>query len=426
MFVIGVMIIIALFLIGMPIWLAFTVGGTFLLLFYADVSVLSIPTQFFSSLDSFTLMAIPFFLIAGSVMAHCGPSRYIFDVINSWFGRIKGGLAFTAVLMCMVYASITGSATATLAGVADIVVPHMVKAGYTKKFIAGMLACTSTLGQLIPPSCYMIIYGAIVQENTGTLFISGIIPGIICGLAMGLMAIILQPIRQSKDNMDDTIYSWGNRFTTLYRGTPALIMPLIILGGIYTGIFTPTEAGAMSVAYGVFISALIYRTLDFKITKSALSGSASAHGMIFMIIAAAMIFAQSLTYEQLPQRVSQIVLSANLDATQMLLASSLLFLVFGCFLDPLPILYLVVPVLLPALQATGVNLIHFNIVTVLCMQIAQVTPPFGLSLYVSSGLLKVPMLEVVKTALPFLAVMVAVLLLLIFVPELSLFLPSLM
>lgn len=423
MLVVGCLIMFSLFMIGVPIWLALMTGGTFLLLFFTHSSVLTVAMQFFSSVDSFTLMAIPFFLLGGAIMAHCGPAKYIYDAINAWFGRIKGGLAFSAVVMCMVYAAITGSNSATLAGVADICTPPMEKAGYSRKFIAGMLACSSTLGQLIPPSCYMIVYGSIVQENVGTLFISGIIPGIICGLAIGIWAIIKNPLKIDENN---EIFSWKNRFTTLWKGFPALIMPIIVLGGIYTGFFTPTEAGAMAVVYGIFISVFVYRTMDWKVTKKTFIGATRSHGMVFIVISGAMIFAQSLTYARIPQRISEIVIEQGFGRIEFLLASSALFLILGCFLDPMPILFLVVPVLLPALKNLDINLMHFNVISIICMQISTVTPPYGMSLYVSSGLLKVPVEDVIKTSMPFLAVMVLVLLLIIFVPELSLFLPNMM
>jgi len=424
----GLLLTVFLFVIGVPIWVALTGGSMFLLFFHISTNAQMIPLSFFGGIDSFTLMACPFFLIAGNVMAYGGTSPYIYNVINSFFGRKKGGIAFTTVLMCMIYAAITGSTLATLSGVATIAVPNMLKQGYSKKFCGGLLAVCATLGQMIPPSVYMIIYGTLTQENAGTLFISGIVPGCICGLAIGAVAFLKSPEIDVEyiNSLDQSYFSWGSRGKFFLRGLGALMMPVIVLGGIYSGLATPTEAGAFAVIYGVLISVFGYRTMTSKGLVKAMKESATTNSMIFMLVPASLLFAIPLTFARLPQQLGEYVASLGLSGTEIIVAVTILYLILGCFLDSLPIMFLTIPILLPSLQAAGVNMIHFNIITILAMQIGQVTPPFGVSLYVTSKVVGAPMVDVLKEALPYLFVLVVCLILFIYFPQISLFLPQLM
>jgi len=420
----GLLITVVLFLLGVPIWAVLTFGGIFLLLFDIGTPLTNIPLTFFGSIDSFTLMAITFFLFAGSVMACCGPSKYIYDVINPFFGKSRGGLAITSVVMCMVYAAITGSSTATLAGVAEVALPEMLKAGYSRKFCGGLLAASCTLGQMIPPSIYMIVYATMVQANAGVLFISGIIPGILCGLVLCVMAYFLSPPKSPEEKR--IAYSWEHKRKALLWGTPAVLMPVIVLGGIYTGVVTPTEAGGIAIVYSVLISAFIYRTMTWEAMKRSLISTATSNSMIFILVAGALLFANPITFAQIPQVVSEYIAELGLNATQLLFAAALLFMVLGCFLDSLPILYLTVPILFPTLQATGVDLIHFNVVMILCMQIGQVTPPFGMAMYVSAGVCKAPVGDVSRESFKYLVAYIIILVFIILFPSISTFLPKLM
>lgn len=421
---VGLLITVVLFLLGIPIWAVLSFGGIFLLLFDIGTPVTNIPLTFFGSIDSFTLMAITFFLFAGSVMACCGPSKYIYDVINPFFGKSRGGLAITSVVMCMVYAAITGSSTATLAGVAEVALPEMLKAGYSRQFCGGLLAASCTLGQMIPPSIYMIVYATMVQANAGVLFISGIIPGIICGLVLCVMAYFLSPKVLPEEN--EAIYSWAHKRKAILWGIPAILMPVVVLGGIYTGVVTPTEAGGVAIVYSVLISTFLYRTMTWEAMKRSLISTATSNSMIFILVAGALLFANPITFAQIPQVVSEYITELGLNATELLFATALLFMVLGCFLDSLPILYLTVPILFPTLQATGVDLIHFNVIMILCMQIGQVTPPFGMAMYVASGVCKAPIGEVSRASMKYLVAYTIILVFIILFPDISTFLPKLM
>lgn len=424
----GLLITLILFVIGVPIWVALAGGSIFLLLFSIATDPQMIPISFFGGIDSFTLMACPFFLIAGNVMAYGGTSPYIYNIINSYFGRIRGGIAITTVLMSMVYAAITGSTLATLAGVSTIALPNMIKQGYSRKFCGGLLCVCATLGQMIPPSVYMIVYGTLTQQNAGQLFISGIIPGIICGGILSIIAYFRSPKLNMEfiNSLDPAYFSWASRGKFLFKGFPALVMPIIVLGSIYTGVATPTEAGSFAVIYGILISILGYRSMSFKDMVKAMKESATTNSMIFMLVPASLLFAIPLTFARLPQQLGEYVASLGLSGTEVMIATTILFLILGCFLDSLPVMFLTIPILLPTLQMAGVNLIQLNVITILAMQIGQVTPPFGVSLYVTSKVVEAPMMDVLKEALPYMFALVLCLILFIFVPEISLFLPRLM
>lgn len=420
----GIGILVGLVLAGLPIWIALTVSAIFLTIFFMDMPVVSVPMTMFGSIDSFVLLAVPFFLLAGNVMAYCGPARYIYEAVDSYVGHVKGGMAFTTVLTCIVYAAITGSTTATLAGVSALATPPMLRAGHSREFIAGLLSVSSTLGQMIPPSILMILYGALAQQNAGVLFVAGIVPGVLIGLALGAAGMLLSRGQQRDVRAPE---GWDRRGVATLKATPAILMPVIVLGGIYGGIFTPTEAAAVACAYGLAISVLVYRQITWRnFYHEAVRGAVSNSSMIFLLVAAALLFTSPLAFARLPQEVAAWTIDAGLTQMQLILVVTVLWLIMGMFLDPLPIMYLTVPVVLPALIAAEVNLVYMNVVLVLSMQIAQVTPPFGISLYVTSGIVGVPILRVVRASLPFLGVLLVSLVILILFPEISLFLPELM
>jgi C4-dicarboxylate transporter, DctM subunit len=422
MLVVGLLIFIGLMATGVPIWLTMVVSGTFLTIFFQGLPPTTIPLLLFSSLDSFVLLAVPFFLLGGNIMAFCGPSKYIFHAIESYFGHIPGGLPFATVVSCMVYAAITGSTTATIVAIGTIAIPPMIAAGYPKSFCTGLMANSATIGQMIPPSVYMILFGAMVQEDVGVLFISGVIPGLIIGFAMAFLAGYIAvkqkfklPPRAPKEV----------RRKALVRGLPAMVMPVIVLGGIYSGVFTPTEAAGVSCVYSFAIAAFYYRELTWENFKQAVTSSVAATSMIFMIVASVILYAGPLTFAGIPQAITNTIIGYGVSADVVLVLIVSVWLVFGCFLDPLPIMYLTIPVVLPALKHFNINLVHFNVLCILAMQIAQVTPPFGISLFTVSGVFQESIPNVIRGAWPYLLLMIGLLPLFILVPWLSTFLPSL-
>lgn len=419
----GILLFIGLMSTGVPIWLTMAISGTLLTIFLQGMPPTTIPLLLFSSLDSFVLLAVPFFLLGGNIMAYCGPSKYIFQAIDGYVGHIPGGLPFATVVSCMVYAAITGSTTATIVAIGTIAIPPMIEAGYPKYYCTGLMANSATLGQLIPPSIYMILYGAMVQEDVGILFISGVIPGLIIGFAMAFLAgyIAVKKKFRLRPKVAPEV-----RRKALIHGLPAILMPVLVLGGIYTGVFTPTEAAAISCVYSFAIAAFYYRELTWSNFWMAVKSSVAATSMIFLIVASVILYAGPLTFAGIPQGITNAIVSLGASANMVLILIVMIWLVFGCFLDPLPIMYLTIPVVLPALRHFNIDLIHFNVLCIICMQIAQVTPPFGISLFTVSGVFQESVQNVIRGAWPYLLLMIISLPLFIFVPWLSTFLPSLM
>jgi len=422
--IIGFLIFMITFLGGFPIWLSLTISAIFLGLFYADMSPQSVPMTYLGSMDSFVLLAVPFFMLGGNIMAHCGPAKYLFRAIDALVGHIPGGLPFATVLTCMVFAAITGSTLATLVSVGTITIPPMMAMGYPKKFCLGLLCVSGTLGQIIPPSIYMILYGSYVQESAARLFAGGMIPGIILGILIGAVAMVIT-IKGKYGQKREALPN-KERLRRFVAGLPAMVMPILVLGGIYTGVFTPTEAAAVACVYAFIVSGLFYRGLNKETFFQSLRGALTANSMIFLIVAAAVLFAGPLTYAQIPQNLTKFMIGLGFGKAGFLTLGVALFLVLGCFLDPLPILYLTIPILYHPMQALGINLIHFCVITIICMQIAQVTPPFGVSLYTTSQLWNEPLQNVIVASFPFLVVIILTLPLFMFVPWLSEWLPSIM
>lgn len=420
----GIFFLFFTFITGFPIWLSLTIGAMSIGLFYSGMSAQDFPNSLLGSMDSFLLLAVPFFMFGGNIMARCGPAKYLFEAIDAFVGHLPGGLAAATVLTCMFFGAITGSTLATLVAVGTITVPQLVKFGYPKGFCLGMLCVSATLGQIIPPSIYMILYGSYVQESAALLFAGGMVPGIILGFSLaGLAAFI---IRRKSYGQNRNAFPYRERWRRLIVGLPAIFMPLIVLGGIYTGVFTPTEAAAVACIYAIAISHFFYKQLTKESFFGALRGTLSTNSMIFMIVASAVLIAKPLTLAQIPQDITKYIIELGLGKTGFLILSTCLFLVLGCFLDPLPILYLTIPIMCSTLTVLNINLIHFCVITIICMQIAQITPPFGVSLFTVSQVYNEPIERVVQETIPFLVLLIFMLPIFIFLPFLSTWLPSIL
>lgn len=418
--IIGLIVLVVMIALGMPIWLSMTTGSVIILMGLGTNGI-SITTQLYSGVDSFTLMAIPFFLFAGNIMAFGGSAPYIFNFMNSLVGNKRAGIPIATILTSMLYAAITGSVAATLAGVTSICLPNMRKAGYSDKFSSGVMCSASTMGVMIPPSMLMIIYGSLAQQNVGTLFISGIIPGILCGVLLMIVAFIKSPKLQDLGvTFPAETFTLKNKGITFVKAIPAIGMPVIVLGSIYAGIMTPTEAGALSCVYGLLVSIFIYRALKKDNMSKIVRSTADSTSMVFLMNAGAALFNIPLARLGVPQAFANMIAQLGLSGTSLVIVVVLVFLVMGCFMDSMPIMYLVLPIVLPALKAAGINLIYFNVITILCMQMGMITPPFGSGMYLTARFLDVPAAEVIKEIMPYLLVMIALVFVLIFCPWLSL------
>ncbi|ETP70753.1 TRAP transporter large permease [Planococcus glaciei] len=414
--VIGLLFILALLRVPIAISLAVSsiVG-----LYLVDFSLDTVIQRMFTGVNSTTLMAIPGFVFAGLIMAQGGISKYLIEAIRSWVGHTRGGLSVVTVLTCMIFAAISGSSPATAAAIGAIMIPMMVKAGYDKKYSMGLVASAGTLGILIPPSIPLILYGSVSEQSTGKLFSAGILPGLVLGLALIIYAVIVAhrkgygglPKVPLKDRWRPTIKSiWG------------LIMPVIILGGIYTGIVTPTEAAFLAVLYALIISVFVYRELSLFQFRSILTESINTTAMIFLIIAAALVLGTFLTTEQVPQDFAQWVSDSGFNKWTFLLIVSLLFFVLGMFLEPTAIILITLPILLPIIGALEIDVIHFAIIMVVNMELGMITPPVGLNLFVVSGISGEKVEEVIRGVVPFFAIFIIVLVIVIIFPQLSLYL----
>lgn len=415
------LLFLALLVIGVPVWLSLTFSSGLLAYFIMDLSLASIISQFLTATDSWLLLAIPYFLLAGNLMTNLGVAKKMLDFIIKLIGHLPGGLPATAVVSCMIFGALSGSSAATVIAVGAMIIPQMLSAGYSKETSMGIVATSGTLGQMIPPSVYLIVYGSMTQTSVGDLFIAGVVPGIVITIVLVITAIILTSNVTKK--MDRGRARTNEIIKAFFRGLPGLLMPIIVLGGIYTGVFTPTEAAAASVVY-VTLIAFAFNRKEFtkqKIYKSIVS-SMKTTTIIFILLAGANVFSMVLTYAQIPMRITEFVTSVNLPGWVILIFILLLFLFFGLFLDALPILYITIPIVFPVVIELGYDPVHFGIITVACMMISQVTPPVGVSLFVLSGHFKEPLAVIIRGAIPYLIALIFATIILVYFPSISTFL----
>lgn len=414
--VIGLLFFFALLRVPIAISLAMS---SIIGLYLVDFSLNTVIQRMFTGVNSTTLMAIPGFVFAGLIMAQGGISKYLIEAIRVWVGHTKGGLSVVTVLTCMIFAAISGSSPATAAAIGAIMIPMMVKAGYDKKYSMGLVASAGTLGILIPPSIPLILYGSVSEQSTGKLFSAGILPGLVLGLALIIYAVI---VAHKKGYGGSPKVPLNERWRPTLKSIWGLIMPVLILGSIYTGVVTPTEASFLAVLYSLIISIFVYRELDLKKFRNILTESINTTAMIFLIIAAALVLGTFLTTEQIPQSFAQWVSDSGFNKWTFLLIISLLFFVLGMFLEPTAIILITLPILLPIITALEIDVIHFAIIMVVNMELGMITPPVGLNLFVVSGITGEKVEEVIRGVVPFFAIFIIVLVIVIVFPQLSLFL----
>ncbi|MCM3567595.1 TRAP transporter large permease [Neobacillus mesonae] len=411
-----------LMLLRIPVAISLTMScAVFLAL--SGFNLYMIPQRMFTSLDSTTLMAIPGFVFAGAIMAKGGIAKYLINALRCWLGHLPGGLAVVAIFACALFAAISGSSPATAAAIGSIMIPAMVDAGYDKKYSMGLVAAAGTLGILIPPSVPMIIYGTVSESSIGKLFTAGIIPGIMLTLILMVSAVVRAKIgnhgREEKVPLAD-------RWKPSLKAIWAALLPVVILGGIYGGIVTPTEASVLAAVYAIIVSVFIYRELSWTEFKKVAMDTVNTTGMIFLIIAGAMIFGMYLTNEQIPQKITAMITDSNLSYWGFLVIISLVFFVLGTFLEAVAIILITLPLLMPVFQALNINIYHFAVIMVINLEIAMITPPVGLNLFVVSSIGKSKLGDVVKGVFPFIGLMIIGMIITMIFPKISLFLVDLM
>lgn len=410
----------ALIFLRVPVAISLALATIFVL-FQIDFNMTMVPQRIFTALDSFPMMAIPGFVLAGVIMARGGISKYLIEALRSWVGHLPGGLAVVTILACMIFAAISGSSPATAAAIGSIMIPAMVSAGYEKRYSMGLVAAGGTLGILIPPSIPLIIYGITAEVSIGELFMAGIVPGLFL-----TTVLIVAAIFYAKRNgfVGDDKASWAVRGKSSLKAIWGAFLPFLILGSIYSGVVTPTESAVIAVAYGFIVSIFIYRELKLKDFRSIIVESINITAMIFLIIGAASLFGLYLTNAQVPHQVGQWIAESDLNKWIFILIVNLLFFALGMFLEAVSIILITLPILLPILVHFDINLLHFAIIMTINMELGMITPPVGLNLFVVSGIAKEKLGEVVKGVIPFIILMVVVLVIVILWPSLSLWLPN--
>jgi len=411
-----------LFAIGMPVAFAMVVSAGAALLSLGNVPLMVLPQRIVTGADSFPLMAIPLFLLAGNLMIGGGLTDKLSRFATAMVGHFRGGLAQVNVVNSMVMGGMTGSAIADAVSDCKILVPVMVKSGYSARFAAALSGATAVIAPIIPPSIPFIIYGSIAGVSIGQLFLGGAIPGILMGVYLMVAVNVIARRRNFPRGERPTLRGIVH---ALRVSGPPLMLPVIILGGILAGVFTPTEAGAVAVVYALVLTMVFYRSLGAADIPKILLETGVQAGVIMLVIAAASPFSWLLAREQVGQAVVQLLAHIGDNKILFLLVLNVVLLVLGMFLDATAILIIVVPVLVPVFAALGLDPVHMGVMVVMNLMVGMVTPPFGLVMYVVCDILKVTITDFTRELWPFLLALVAILLTITYVPELVLFLPKL-
>lgn len=411
---------IMLFLLNVPVAISLAVAATLILAFFGDFTLHMIVQRMFASLLSPTLMAIPGFVFAGVLMSRGGIAKYLINALRSWLGHLPGGLAVVTIFACAFFAAISGSSPATAAAIGAIMLPAMVENGYPKRYAMGLVAAAGTLGILIPPSVTMVVFGVVSEESIGKLFMGGLLPGLFLAGVLVVSAVFYA--RKNKFG-GCARATWGERWQHTVKALPGAFLPIFILGSIYRGVVTPTEAAILSVFYTIIVSVFIYKELKLKDVRAVFRESINISSMIFLIIAAAMVFSLYLTNARVPNEVANWIAENNLNKYLFFLATNLMFFIMGTFLEAVSITLITLPILLPMIKQLNIDLIQFAVVMTVNMELAMITPPVGLNLFVVSAMAKDRLENVVKGVLPFILIMIAVMVLFIFWPDISLYIP---
>ena len=408
-------------LIGLPIAISLGLSSLITILFFSQDSLASMSIKLFETSEHYTLLAIPFFVLAGNFMSTGGVAKRMVHFAIAAVGHLRGGLAIASILACMLFAAVSGSSPATVVAIGSIVIAGMVKNGYGKDFAAGVICNAGTLGILIPPSIVMVVYAAVTEVSVGRLFMAGVVPG----LVLGFMLMFAVWWRAGKLKITPPPKASFGEVARAFRDSMwGLALLGIIMGGIYGGIFTPTEAAAVSAVYALFVSLFIYRDLSFKHLPEVFLESAKTTVMLMFIVGNALLFAHVLTTERIPQVIAEQIVSAGMAPWMFLLVVNLILLVAGNFMEPTGIILILAPILFPISQQLGIDPIHLGVIIVVNMEIGMVTPPVGLNLFVTSGVTGMSLAAVTRAALPWLLVLLLFLVIVTYMPFISLALPN--
>jgi len=416
-----IIFIFLLVLLGIPI--AFSFGfGSLIYCMLVNIDTIIIPQRIFVSTDKFTFLAIPFFLLVGNLMNASGVTHRILNLARSMVGHIKGGLGHANVVASMIFAGLSGSAIADAAGLGAVEIEMMRKSGYDEDFSASITLASSIIGPIIPPSIIMVIYGMVASVSIGRMLLGGLFPGIVMGLCLMVMVYFMA---LNRNYPHDNWVGWKKIFKSLFSALLPLLTPIIIIVGIVSGIFTPTEAGAVAALYTLLLGIFVFKQINWKNFKSALVTTAMTTALIGIIIGVSGIFSWIITIEGIPRQLVQLISSLTTNKIIILLLINLTVLILGCFIDAAPLIILLVPVLLPLLNSLQIDLIHFGIIISINSMIGTITPPVGTCLYAVSSVSGLPIMRLAKSVIPFLFMLIIALLLITFIPQISLWFPNL-
>lgn len=413
--------IIFLLVIGMPVAFTLSVAGILGIIQFVDVSFLSqVPVIAYKTLDSYVLTSVPLYILMSQIMLTGRVGSGLFELGSKWMGHLPGGLGIATIFACAIFAAISGSSVATAVIIGAMAIPEMLKRGYDRKLVVGSVAAGGTLGILIPPSIPMILYGTITDESVAKLFMSGVVPG-----ALLTVLFICYIVFASWDKPREPRSSHAEKMKSLRENIWGLFLPVIIIGGIYTGIFTPTEAAAVGTVYALAITFFVYRSVTIQDMPAILRATIKTSCMIFSIMIGAMLFGYILTILQVPQALMRLVTEGDLNRWIVMLGINIMLLILGCVLETVSIILIILPMLYPIIKALGFDPIWFNVVLLINMELALITPPVGMNLFVIKGISEDSSIQdIIAGAAPFAAIMVFEILLLCFVPEIATWLPS--
>ncbi|GAA3997935.1 TRAP transporter large permease subunit [Comamonas faecalis] len=413
-------ILATLMLTGMPVSISLGLTVLTFLFGFTDVPLESVALKLFTGIEKFEIMAIPFFILAGNFLTHGGVARRMINFATAMVGHWYGGLGLGGVVACALFAAVSGSSPATVVAIGSILLPAMVKAGFPKRFGAGVITTSGALGILIPPSIVMVMYAVATNTSVGALFMAGVVPGLVLAMVLGLVTWW----RARKNNYPRLPKaSWAQRWDAFRKSAWGLFLIIVVMGGIYAGIFTPTEAAAMSAVYAFFVAVFIYKDMGLKDVPKVLLNSANMSAMLLYIITNAVLFSFIMTNENIPQAMADWMLGHGLGPITFLLAVNVILLMAGNFMEPSSIMLIFAPILFPIAMQLGIDPIHLGILMVVNMEVGMCHPPVGLNLYVASGITKMGITELTVAVWPWLLAMLGFLVLVTYWPGLSLWLP---
>ena len=423
-FTLAMMLIAALAVMGLPIGLSMLTGSFVYLLARGLDPSLAAETMLQGLYNGYTLLAVPLFILAADIMNVGSLADRLLGFCRALVGRFRGGLGHVNVVSSLIFSGMSGSAVADAVGMGRVIINLMTRDGqYTPAYAAALTAATATIGPIIPPSIPMVLYALVSGQSVGYLFAAGILPGLLMALVMGVMNAVMARRRNFPTDEATPLRELPG---ITVRAFPALMLPVILLGGIYGGVMTPTEAAAVAAAYALVISVVLYRSVSLRAFAGTLVSGARSTASVGLLIAGALAFNYVIARENIPASVSQMLGAMELNAITFLIVVNLMFLILGCILEAGVLLLIITPILIPTAQALGIDLVHLGVVLVVNAMIGLITPPYGLLLFIVSGLTRQPMLAVARELMPFIAVLLAALAFLTFVPDFVLWLPRLL